>query len=111
MSKQFTVHKLFQLLEPAKVDTGYISPGSTYTNLEMKGRLFAVDEQGDLFVLNQEELTFGGGNVDDWRSKAKKPKRLYRDYWSHVSPAFDAPYTKSIVAGQHDIVWELPTAN
>jgi len=110
MSKQFTVHKLFLLVEAATIDTGYASPGRTYTNTEMKGRLFAVDELGDLFVLNQEELTFGGGNVDDWRSKAKKPKRLYRDYWSHVSPAPDAPYTKSILVGKHDVVWELPKA-
>ncbi len=103
MSKQFTVHKIFHLIKPATVPS-HSQFDDHYTNETMQGKIFAIDEAGDLFVMNFDSII---NEPSTFRSKGKKAKKLYRDYWRHVSPSFDAPYTKSIMQGEHDILWEL----
>lgn len=71
--------------------------GLPYTNMDFpKGTIYAEDANGDIFyertkLFDEIHLPF------DEMKKVYKSKHFYRDYWRHVAPAKDAPYTKALL--------------
>ena len=100
MSKQFKVVKIFQLISPAAVVNEFVG---NYSNTNAVDKIYSVDVEGDLFVLHNDLLN----DPQTFKSKAKSPKVLFRDYWRCVQSHKDSPFTKSILKGQHRILFDL----
>ncbi len=102
MSKHFKVVKIFRSITPKTLLDSHVP---NYTNVEAQGQIYAIDTKGDLFrcvldLLVQESDTFRTRHT-------KRPQSLYRDYWRCVSNANDAPYKRSILEGDNDVLWAV----